>query len=273
VDEGSKLFPDLPRMRILRAYAGVRPLYQPPAAATEGGGNRAITRAHAILDHADQGVENFVSIVGGKLTTHRLMAEETVDAVAAKIGLTEPCTTADEVLPDQDGGHHYWLGHRLADHEAEGGGDASLLCECELVSRSMVDGYLDRHWPCSIDDVRRGTRVGMGPCQGAFCTFRVAGLVAERLDAHTAATGRPAPGTGGVEGHRAGSGALHAAIADRALTGFLRERFKGTRPIAEGRQLQELMMTNGIYVGVLGLGSMASTPAPALDEESLDAAR
>ncbi len=272
VSEGAKMFPDLPRMRILRAYAGVRPLYRPPAEASAGG-NRAITRAHAILDHADQGVDNFVSIVGGKLTTHRLMAEETVDAVARKMGVSATCTTADEVLPDQDGGRHYWLGHRLADHEEEGGGDAALLCECELVTRRMVDGYLDRHWPCSIDDVRRGTRVGMGPCQGAFCTFRVAGLIAERLDAHTAATGRPAPGTPAIEGHHAGTGALHAAIADRALTGFLRERFKGTRPIAEGRQLQELMMTNGIYVGVLGLESMASAPAPAVDEESLDAAR
>jgi glycerol-3-phosphate dehydrogenase len=255
VEEGSKMFPDLPRMRILRAYAGVRPLYKPPTEQAAGG-NRSISRAHAILDHADQGVTNFVSIVGGKLTTHRLMAEQTVDVVAAKLGVSTPCTTADEVLPNQDGGHTYWLGHRLADHEAEGGGDADLLCECEIATRSMVEDYLDTHWPCTIDDVRRGTRVGMGPCQGAFCTFRVAGLVAERLGAQTA-----------------GSGALHAAIADRALTGFLRERFKGTRPIAEGRQLQELMMTNGIYVGVLGLESMASAPAPAVDEESLDAAR
>jgi glycerol-3-phosphate dehydrogenase len=272
VAEGTKMFPDLPRMRILRAYAGVRPLYKPPAEQAEGG-NRSISRAHAILDHADQGVDNFVSIVGGKLTTHRLMAEQTVDVVAAKMGVTARCTTAEEMLPDQEAGHTYWLGHRLADHEAEGGGDADLLCECEIVSRSMVDAYLDTHWPCSIDDVRRGTRVGMGPCQGAFCTFRVAGLVAERLDAHTATTGLPAPGAHIVDGHGPGTGALHAAIADRALTGFLRERFKGTRPIAEGRQLQELMMTNGIYVGTLGLESMASAPAPAVDEESLDAAR
>jgi glycerol-3-phosphate dehydrogenase len=272
VSEGTKMFPELPRMRILRAYAGVRPLYKPPAEQAEGG-NRSISRAHAILDHADQGVENFVSIVGGKLTTHRLMAEQTVDVVTAKMGVTARCTTADEMLPDQEAGHTYWLGHRLADHEEKGGGDAALLCECEIVSRSMVDAYLDTHWPCSIDDVRRGTRVGMGPCQGAFCTFRVAGLVAERLDAHTAATGLPAPGAHVVDGHGPGTGALHAAIADRALTGFLRERFKGTRPIAEGRQLQELMMTNGIYVGTLGLESMASAPAPAVDEESLDAAR
>ena len=274
VDEGSKMFPDLPRMRILRAYAGVRPLYKPPTEDT-GGGNRSISRAHAILDHADQGVENFVSIVGGKLTTHRLMAEQTVDVVAEKLGVSAPCTTADEVLPDQHGGNTYWLGHRLADHEEEGGGDANLLCECELVSRQMIDAYLDHHWPCTIDDVRRGTRVGMGPCQGAFCTFRVAGLVAQRLDANDAATGSPGPLTHDADGHEPGSGATHAAIVDRTLTAFLRERFKGTRAIAQGRQLQELMMTNGIYVGVMGLDSMASarTLAPTTAEELTDAAR
>jgi glycerol-3-phosphate dehydrogenase len=262
VDEGTKLFPDLPRMRILRAYAGVRPLYKPPAEAAVGG-NRSITRAHAILDHADQGVDNFVSIVGGKLTTHRLMAEQTVDVVAEKMGITARCTTAEEPLPDQHEGKTYWLGHRLADIEAEGGGDADLLCECELVTRSMAEAYLDRHWPCTIDDLRRGTRVGMGPCQGAFCTFRVAGLVAERLDA-------AAPDGSGEQR------AIHAATADRALGAFLRERFKGTRPIAHGRQLQELLMTNGIYSGVLGLDSMAAPsepPAGSPTPEVVDAAR
>ena len=273
VSEGAKMFPDLPRMRILRAYAGVRPLYQPPADAVPGVGNRSISRAHAILDHADQGVDNFVSIVGGKLTTHRLMAEQTVDVVAAKMGVTTPCTTADEMLPDQEAGHTYWLGHRLADHEEEGGGDATLLCECELVTRKATDAYLDKHWPCSIDDVRRGSRVGMGPCQGAFCMFRVAGLLAERLDERSTAAGQPVPAGLEGDGHGAASPAQHAAIADRALTGFFRERFKGTRPIAEGRQLQELMMTNGIYLGVLGLESMTSASAPKLSEEALDAAR
>ena len=276
VAEGSKLFPDLPRLRILRAYAGVRPLYRPPADATASGGNRAISRAHAILDHADQGVDNFVSIVGGKLTTHRLMAEETVDAVTAKMGVDARCTTADEVLPGQPSGHTYWLGHRLADHEETGGGDADLLCECELVTRKMADEYLDSHWPCTIDDLRRGTRVGMGPCQGAFCTFRIAGLVAERLDARSASGAAPTTdATADANGYAEGSGAAHAAIADHALTDFLRERFKGTRPIAQGRQLQELLMTNGIYVGVLGLDSMAGTTAPATvpGKEPIDAAR
>jgi len=241
VAEGARMFPDLPRMRILRAYTGVRPLYRPPVDPA-GGGNRAITRAHAVLDHAGQGVENFVSIVGGKLTTHRLMAEETVDAVAAKLGVAAPCTTADEVLPDQGDGRTYWLGHRLAEHEERGGGDADLLCECELVTRDAAEAYLDRRWPCSLDDMRRGTRLGMGPCQGAFCTFRAAGLIAERRGGDTDADAAAAED--------------HAALADRALTGFLRERFRGTGPVASGRQLQELLVTAGMYVGVLGLDSL-----------------
>ena len=239
IDQGEKLFPDLARMRLLRAYAGVRPLYQPPAEVTAAAlkDGRQISRAHTVLDHAAlHGVENFVTIVGGKLTTFRRMAEDTVDMVCAKMGVTEPCTTADEILPGQMPGKTYWLGHRLADHEAEGGGDADLLCECELVTRPMLDRYLDSHPGCSLDDVRRGTRVGMGPCQGGFCTFRAAGVAAERA------------------GH-AGAGDV-AELADRAILGFLRERFKGTRPIAAGRQLQEQWMVSGVYEGGLGVESL-----------------
>jgi glycerol-3-phosphate dehydrogenase len=236
VAEGEKLFPNLGKMRLLRAYAGVRPLYQPPAD-VQASDNRAVSRAHTIVDHGERdGVDNYVSIVGGKLTTFRLMAEDTVNAVCAKLGVTEPCTTADAILPGQVPGKTYWLGHRLAEHEAQGGGDAALICECEFVTRPMLDAYLDERWPCSIDDVRRGTRLGMGPCQGGFCTFRAAGVVAERASAD---------------------------VADDAIVGYLRERFKGTRPIAAGRQLQELWMVLGIYMGGLGLDSLIER-APAV---------
>ncbi len=39
------------------------------------------------------------SIVGGKWTTFRLMAEEAVNEIAHRLGNTKPCRTADEVLP------------------------------------------------------------------------------------------------------------------------------------------------------------------------------
>jgi glycerol-3-phosphate dehydrogenase len=245
--EGEKLFPDIRRMRLLRAYAGVRPLYQAEPVPEDDG--RGISRAHVVIDHGRRdGIDNFVSIVGGKVTTYRLMAEQTADMVCAKLEVTAPCTTAHEVLPDQGDGSHYWLGHRLAEHEETGGGDAELICECEMLTRSTVERFLDERWPCSLDDVRRGTRLGMGPCQGGFCTFRAAGLVAERVAAGPADTGRVAGPTP--------TPAETAAIADRALMDFLGERFRGTRPIAWGRQLQELWFTAGLYQGVLGSRSL-----------------
>ncbi len=238
LDEGTKLFPDLRRMRLLRAYAGVRPLYQrelpPDAASGAEGDGRGISRSHVVIDHGMRdGVKNLVSIVGGKLTTYRLMAEETADAVCAKLGVSTASTTAEAVLPRQGDRHTYWLGHRLAEHEAAGGGDADLICECELVTRSMLDRFLDERWPCSLDDVRRGTRLGMGPCQGGFCTFRAAGVVADRAGGDVAASTLP-PDT-----------------VDRILLDFLAERYLGTRPIAWGRQLQELWLVAGLYAGIV----------------------
>ena len=272
IAEGEKLFPDLGRMRLMRAYAGVRPLYQPPTDA-QASDNRSVSRAHTVLDHGQRdGVDNFISIVGGKLTTFRLMAQDTVDAVAAKLGVTEPCTTADEILPDQVPGKTYWLGHRLAEHEAEGGGDAALLCECEFVTRPMLNAFLDTHAACSIDDVRRGTRLGMGPCQGGFCTFRAAGLVAER-QAHMPAGRAASAAAVGTAGAAPDGGQGIADDADQAIVGYLRERFKGTRPIAAGRQLQELWMVMGMYVGALGLESLIDREPAEPAREVVDAQR
>ena len=45
------------------------------------------------------GVGGLISIVGGKLTTHRMMAEKTVDAVCARLGVQAACRTDLEPLP------------------------------------------------------------------------------------------------------------------------------------------------------------------------------
>jgi glycerol-3-phosphate dehydrogenase len=242
LDEGEKLFPQLRRMRLLRAYGGVRPLYDPSETGTE---SREVTRAHVVLDHAVRdGIGNFTSIVGGKLTTFRLMAQDTADVVARKAGVTARATTAQEPVPDPHGAgkaRYHWLGGRLAAHEADGGGDAALLCECELVTRSQLEDVLDRRWPCSLDDVRRLTRLGMGPCQGGFCTFRAAGAMAD----HAARMTTDAVAIGDM--------------TERAMADFLRERQRGTQPIAHGRQLQEAVMTAGFHWGTLGLDSLVGT--------------
>jgi glycerol-3-phosphate dehydrogenase len=84
----------LKRADVLYTYAGVRPLPH-----TARGSEGAITRRHFMRDHAP-GVENFFSVVGGKLTTYRSLAEEATDLVFKKLGRrAPPCETARVPLP------------------------------------------------------------------------------------------------------------------------------------------------------------------------------
>ncbi len=242
--DGDRLVPGLSSARVLRSYAGCRPLYD----ASELGGNleelhhadsREISRAHHVIDHgAKDGVPGFWSIVGGKLTTFRLMAQETADRICHSLGIEVPCRTAVEPLPGPAGGTSYWLGARLAGVEADGGGDAELVCECEIVTTDALNRAIDARADSSLDDLRRTTRLGMGPCQGAFCTCRAAAMLAGRYDA-----GRLPP---------------QAPEPNDSLRGFLRERLKGAAPIAWGDQLMELWLEAGIYRGTMAIETLPS---------------
>lgn len=85
---------NLSRGDVLYAYAGLRPLPQHC-----GGSESAITRRHIVKDHAPD-VEGLVSIIGGKLTTFRNLAEQTVDLAVRKLGRkVSPSDTASVPLP------------------------------------------------------------------------------------------------------------------------------------------------------------------------------
>ncbi len=246
--DGERLVPGISEARILRAYAGSRPLYDADEVSGEPARDesREISRAHHVIDHGTRdGVAGLWSIVGGKLTTYRLMARDAVDAVAAALGNDAPCRTADEPLPEPAGHSPYWLGDRLAALEAEGGGDAELVCECELVTGARLEAALDRRADSSLDDLRRTTRLGMGPCQGAFCMPRAAAMLDARRE-----DGRLDP---------------RAPDANVALRSFAAERLRGTRPIAWGDQLSEVFLTAGIFRGTLGADSL---PQSAGDDDA-----
>ncbi|WP_277542762.1 FAD-dependent oxidoreductase [Haloarcula laminariae] len=80
----------------IRTWWGVRPLYAPDEQAR---GGRGISRGFFLLDHAEDGVENMASIVGGKLTTYRQMAAAAADLACERLGVDAESTTADERLP------------------------------------------------------------------------------------------------------------------------------------------------------------------------------
>ena len=74
---------------ILSVFAGQRPLVRPPG--KNGGATKAISRNHEVLV-SDSGL---ITIVGGKWTTYRKMAEDTVDHAITLGGLDDrPCVTA-----------------------------------------------------------------------------------------------------------------------------------------------------------------------------------
>jgi glycerol-3-phosphate dehydrogenase len=96
LDETNWLFPDarLSRDSVLYTYTGVRPL--PFVAA---GKTAAITRRHFIHHHAPA-VRGLFSIVGGKLTTYRSLAEEATDEIFRQLGRpAPPCATGETPLP------------------------------------------------------------------------------------------------------------------------------------------------------------------------------
>jgi glycerol-3-phosphate dehydrogenase len=83
----------LSRKEILFAYSGVRPLHF-----TAAGDAQSISRRHFICEQKN--IDNLFSIVGGKLTTYRSLAEQTVDLILKKLGRQSvACTTDSKPLP------------------------------------------------------------------------------------------------------------------------------------------------------------------------------
>jgi glycerol-3-phosphate dehydrogenase len=271
--EGEKLLPGFSKARILRAWAGARPLYQEGYA----GASRDATRALTLLDHKERdGLSGFLTITGGKWTTFRLMAETTMDTACAQLGSRRPCTTATTQVPGVEQGH-YWVGHRL--HEVEEGHlQGQLVCECELVTRAMIEHAARANPTLTLDDLRRDVRLGMGPCQGGFCTFRAAAILHEmaarsRTDAAAAESAPWDVGHMTSPAHAASNavregGSVPAPSALRSHTSpnlllrdFLQERWRGLTPILWGQQLKQERLDELIYLSVLNVDHLPADEA------------
>ncbi|RLM30917.1 anaerobic glycerol-3-phosphate dehydrogenase subunit A [Brenneria salicis] len=251
IREGSMLAPKLATTRILRAYAGVRPLVANDSDPT----GRSVSRGIVLLDHASRdGLEGFITITGGKLMTYRLMAEWTTDKICEKLGYNVACSTAQRALPGSEpvAGRHQtaqaaskrpdekpWSaplrGSAIYRHGDRAGRlrsgerlDGGLVCECEAVTAGEVRYAVESLQVNNLIDLRRRTRVGMGTCQGELCACRAAGLLC-----------------------RLGQSTPEQSISQ--LSQFLNERWKGIRPVAWGNTLRESEFTNWVYQGLCGL--------------------
>src|SRR5262249_39435502 len=102
----------------------------------------------------------------------------------------------------------------------------------------------------NVDDIRRETRLGMGPCQGGFCTYRAVALWDEV--GLQAANGSPTGQGSSDKVALASSGAL--------LRHFLQERWKGLTAITWGDQLRQVRLDEIIFLDTLGVDLL---PKPA----------
>jgi glycerol-3-phosphate dehydrogenase len=84
----SAVLPRVATATTVEAYWGVRPLYDAAADST------AASRGFGV--ETERGL---TSVVGGKLTTHRLMAEVAGDAVCERLGVDATAATGERRLP------------------------------------------------------------------------------------------------------------------------------------------------------------------------------
>ncbi|CAK7063698.1 MAG: Anaerobic glycerol-3-phosphate dehydrogenase subunit B [Desulfovibrio sp.] len=254
---GEALFPKIHEYRMLRAFAGTRPLYSPDAST-----GRSATRNFVIIDHEHDGLKGMITITGGKFTSYRLMAEKAVDVAASRLGVTAPCRTAIEsIVPDPDENLLRRAknlfpseGSRLAiarlGDDLEKAVTASeqepwkklLLCECEMVTLAEFETVASEETSHSLGDIRRRTRLGMGTCQGSFCALRATGALVEN--------------------------ALLPHIPPQHLfRQFVQERWQGIRPLLWGTQIREIQLERGIYDATLNLNGDPDIPyAPPLEQ-------
>ncbi|WP_263081815.1 anaerobic glycerol-3-phosphate dehydrogenase subunit A [Endozoicomonas sp. Mp262] len=249
IREGEKLAPVMSRSRILRAYAGVRPLV-----ALGDSTGRNISRGIVLMDHADNdGLPGLVTITGGKLMTYRLMAEKATDAVAKHLGNSTPCCTAEVPLPGACGEQadiqtptlsapvsvsaKYRHGERAAMFLSENEEKNAIVCECEMVTRGEIEYAVEKLNAPDLVDLRRRTRLGMGPCQGELCACRAAGIIQDLIPTEPQ---QPL----------------------NSIGEFLEERWKGNQPVLWGDALREAEFSHWIYESLLGYSSLQKATEP-----------
>lgn len=178
--------------------------------------------------------------------TYRLMAEQAADAVCRKLGVNTACATATTPLVGSEHGEANAenlpnlikkifpvkpslgqkaaaerLGNRAAEIDYSTPEDRRVICECEEVTVGEIKHAVKSLGVKTLEDLRRRTRVGMGTCQGTFCIWRAAKVLADAL-------GTPEK-------------------AEELTRSYLNERWKGMMPVGWGETLREMEFMQRVY--------------------------
>jgi glycerol-3-phosphate dehydrogenase len=194
----ARLFPSIRTARAIGTFAAVRPtLYQ------FGPNEDRLSREHAVIDHGRDGAPQVYSMIGGKLASYRLFAEEMSDTIADALGVAERCSTHTRPLPGGDAVPDafalaregevtpvasrrlsYRQGSRAArvvERIRRSPREREVVCACEPVLEAEVRHVIQEEMARTTDDVARRTRLGLGACGGMRCAARCGQILAEEL--------------------------------------------------------------------------------------------
>lgn len=195
----ASVFPQISRARAIGTWGGVRPTLW-----GYGVNEDALSREHAIVDHAAHGADRLFSMIGGKLASYRLFAEEMSDRVASRLGVEASCRTHLSALPGGEetvdpmrliveGGmeavtatrleyRHGSRSLRVIERMRREPREAAVVCPCEPVTEAEIRYVVENEFARSVDDVSRRTRLGLGACGGLRCALRCGRIVADMTD-------------------------------------------------------------------------------------------
>ena len=170
---------------VVGRYAGMRPLLE-----AAGDETADLSRRHAVIEDRDTHV---LTIAGGKLTTYRAMAQDAVDALAARPGVAAgPCVSArtalvgaqprDTVRP----GIPRRLLHRYGAEAplVAALGDLAPLAPDVPTSVAELRFAVEHELALTADDLLdRRTRIGLVPARRAEVADTARELIEERLPA------------------------------------------------------------------------------------------
>jgi glycerol-3-phosphate dehydrogenase len=190
------VFPAIRGARAIGTSAGVRPTLH-----AWGVHEEELSRAHEIVDHAQHAADGLYSMIGGKLASYRLFAEEMSDVIAQRLSVAVPCRT--HLLPLPGGEEHvdpselaargaleavtarrleYRHGGRalrIVERILTNPREAAVVCPCEPVTEAEIRYVIAHEFARTVDDVSRRTRLGLGACGGMHCAARCAHIVAQ----------------------------------------------------------------------------------------------
>lgn len=237
IDEGAPIVPSLRQCRYIRAFAGARPLIARKK--TEGTtDDRKISRGFDLIDHSADGVENFITVAGGKLSIFRLMAERASDQICARLEIDASCRTRHEPLPSTL--HGTWTEPGLAPKTwlEKQKPDDLILCECEMVPNSAVQSILENPGMQTdsvlLHNIGARSRIGKGACQGTYCGLRITSQLYHQ-------------------------GTFQQDQGITSLAHFIDSRWKGQRPVLFGEQLKQAELQEAIYCGLFDLELQSPT--------------